>query len=96
MIPLKFKLDRRSLEIMYNSFVLPSMEYANIVWGGTFDSDILKLEKIHVDGMRLVTGATARSNIANLYSETAFMSMSEQRDHVMLKMMLQNQEWPGS
>ena len=60
MVPLKYKLDRKSLEIMYKAFVLPSLEYANVVWGGSYDSDILKLEIIHVDAMRLVTGATAR------------------------------------
>mgnify|MGYP001591838763 CR=1 FL=1 len=87
MIPLKFRLDRRSLEIMYNSFVLPTMEYANVVWGGTYDSDILKLERIHVDGMRLITGATARSNIANLYDETSWRSISDRCDTAMLIMM---------
>ena len=87
MTPLKFKLDRKSLETMYKAFVLPTMEYANVVWGGTFDSDILKLEKIHVDAMRLICGATARSNIANLYRETSFLSMSERRDHSMLVML---------
>ena len=86
MVPLKFKLNRKSLEIMYKSFVLPTMEYANVVWGGTFDSDMLKLEKIHVDGMRLITGATARSNIANVYREASFLSVSERRDNSMLLM----------
>lgn len=33
MVPLKFKLDRKSLEVMYNAFVLPIMEYGNVVWG---------------------------------------------------------------
>ena len=37
--------------------------------------------------MRLVTGATARSNIALLYRDTGFMSVSERRDHAMLNMM---------
>ena len=68
MQPLKHKLDRSSLETMYKSFVLPVMEYAVAVWGGSYDSDILKLELIHVNGMCLVTGATAWSNIANLYT----------------------------
>ena len=77
MVPLKYKLDRKSLEVMYNSFVLPSMEYGNVIWGGTFDTEILKLERIHVDGMRLVTGATARSNIANLYYDTCWYSIPE-------------------
>ena len=35
------------------------MEYANIVWGADYDSDVLKLENIHLDAMRLVTGAIA-------------------------------------
>ena len=45
MLPLKMKVDRKSLEIMYLSFVLPCMEYASIVWGGSPDCDISKLEK---------------------------------------------------
>ena len=76
MTPLKFKLDRRSLEIMYTAFALPTMEYGNVVWGGTYENDLQKLEKIHVDAMRLVTGATARSNINNLYNETKWQSIS--------------------
>ena len=42
MMPLKFKLNRRSLEIMYKSFVMPILEYGLIVWGGAYDSDIVK------------------------------------------------------
>jgi hypothetical protein len=41
MISLKYKLDRYSLETMYKSFVLPTMEYASVVWGGSYDSDLL-------------------------------------------------------
>jgi len=69
MIPLKMKVDRKSLEVMYRSFVQPSMEYASVVWGGSYDSDILKLENIHLDAMRLITGATARSNIIKVHEE---------------------------
>ena len=35
------------------------MKNANIVWGGTSDVDLVKLEKIHVDAMRCITGVTA-------------------------------------
>ena len=69
MMPMKMKVDRTSLETMYRYFVQPSMEYANVVWGGSYDTDILKLENIHIDAMRLITGATARSNIQNLHYE---------------------------
>ena len=77
MTPLKMKVDRYTLEVMYKSFVLPSMEYACVVWGGSFDSDILKLENIHIDGMRLVTGATARSNINNVMLEFGGSTMAD-------------------
>ena len=46
MIPFKYKLDKKSLEKMYLSFVRPTMEYGNVVWGGSYDCDILKLENV--------------------------------------------------
>ncbi len=60
------------------------MEYANVVWGGTYESDMLKLERIHIDGMRLVTGATARSNIANLYNDACTVGNLSMKDVTML------------
>ena len=86
MIPLKFKLDRLSLETMYNSFVLPTMEYGNIVWGGTFETDLNKLNKIHIDAMRLVSGATARCNIDKLLTETNWQSLSTRHSNAVATM----------
>ena len=63
------------------------MFYGVEIWGGSFDSHLLKLEQIIVDGMRLVTGATARSNIANLFEETSWQSFSDRKDDAMLIMM---------
>ena len=87
MIPLKYKLQRKSLEIMYASFVRPTMEYAQVVWGGTYDSDMVKLERIQVDALRLITGATAQSNIAKLYEDTNFETMRCRTDAAMSSMM---------
>jgi hypothetical protein len=56
------------------------MEYANVLWGGSYESDISKLEKIHIDGMRLVTGATANSNIARLYAETSWQTVRQRSE----------------
>ena len=60
-----FKLDHKSLEIMYTTFVGPVMEYGIVVWGGTFDINILKLEQINVEALRIITGATSWSNISD-------------------------------
>ena len=86
MIPLKFKLDRKSLESMLNSFVISSMSYAIEIWGCTYDSQLLKLEQIIVDSMRLLTGATNGSNISNLYNDTGWLTFIERRNNAVVKM----------
>ena len=87
MSPLKMRVDRQSLEIMYKSFVQPTMEYANIVWGGSYDADINKLEQIHLDAMRLVTGVTAQSNTKNVTTEFCGYTVMSCIDQSCLTMM---------
>ena len=84
---MKFKLDRRSLETMYFSFVQPTMIYGCVVWGGSCDTAIAKIEKIHIDGMRLVTGATSHSNIHRLYAETGWVRIQTHIDMAMVIML---------
>ena len=95
--PLKFKIDRKSLETIYFSFILPVMEYAYVVWGGSCDTQLAKIEKIHVDAMRLVTGATSRSNIQRLYTETGWLSVKSRIDRAMIIMLFKiiNQQSPN-
>ena len=50
-------------------------------------TDILKHESVYINGMHLVTGATAKSNIANLYAETSWPSVMDRRDKTMLSML---------
>ena len=79
-LPLKMKLDRNTLEIMYNSFVRPIMAYASSVWGGSPDIDLRQLEQIHLDGLRLVSSATARSNTYNVLLECCETNFREKID----------------
>ena len=72
---------------MYISYVQPSLEYANIVWGGSYDSHILKLENIHLDAIWLVTGATARSSIINVHEEFGGYTVSGRIKHATLTML---------
>ena len=43
---LKFKLSRKTLSLMYTTFVRPILEYASEVWGGCNQTDAEKLEKL--------------------------------------------------
>ena len=71
---------------MYKSFILPCVEYGNVIWGGTFDSDICKLERVHIEAMRLITGATAKSSISRLYVETGFQDIKTRCENAILLM----------
>ena len=55
-----------------------------MVCGGPYDSDILKLENIHLDATLLVTGVIARSNIINAHIEFGGYSVSDRIKHATL------------
>ena len=84
MVPLKYKLDQRSLEKMYKSFVRPVMEYGIVVWGVTYDTSLAKLEEINIKAMWIITGATEKSNIAKLSLETSVSLVAERQDRAKL------------
>ena len=63
------------------------MKYTDIVWSGASFSLLAKLDHIVVEAMRLITGAPARSNIANLYKETGWQLLSKRCEIHILKMM---------
>ena len=79
--PLKFLLDRASLETLYKSFVRPILEYADIVWDAPdahrHGLDIL--EKVQTEAARIVTGATARCGTDDLYAEVGWEKLAPRR-----------------
>ena len=76
---LKFSLDMKSLETIYDSFIRPSLEYANTLWAGAYEKDLTKLNSLEVEAMCSVAGATSGSNIANLYMDTGWGPLHDRR-----------------
>ena len=62
-----------------HSFVLPIMEYGDVVCAGSPDCDLEKLDKVHIRAMRIITGATERSNINSMYEDLGWVSLSRRR-----------------
>ena len=58
------------------SFVLLILEYGNVVWVGSPDCDLEKLDKVHIRAMKIITGATERSNINAMYEDLGWVSLS--------------------
>ena len=64
--PLKYNLSRYTLEVLFKSLVLSSLEYANVVWDGCSESDNNLLESLQIEGARVVTGALKGTNRVSL------------------------------
>ena len=76
---LKFDLDRKSLQIIYFSFIRPLLEYADIVWNNCTQYESLCLEQIQYEAARIVTGATRLVSINSLLTETGWETLSARR-----------------
>ena len=76
---LKFQLDRKSLEIIYTSFIRPLLEYSNVVWDNCTQYESNDLEKIQNEAARIVTGATKLTSLQSLYIETGWESLASRR-----------------
>ena len=77
---LKFKLDRRSLQTIYFSFIRPLLEYADVVWNNCAQNESNELEKIQNEAARIVTGATKLVSINSLLLETGWETLFSRRN----------------
>ena len=75
----KFKLDRKSLQTMYFSFIRPLLEYADVVWDNCTQYEVNELEKMQNEAARVVTGATKLVSINSLYLETGWEPLASRR-----------------
>ena len=82
---LKFKLDRKTLEVIYISFIRPLLEYADVIWDNCSQNDKYELDKIQYEAARIVTGCTKLVSINRLISEVGWASLSDRRrDHKLI------------
>ena len=76
---LKFLLDRRSLEIIYISFIRPLLAYVDVVWDNCTLYEVNALEKIQLQAVRIVTGTTKPVSLEMLYKETGCETLEVRR-----------------
>lgn len=76
---LKYKLDRKSLEIMYKTVIRPCFEYGDVIWDNIDTDLVIKLEHIQKDCLRVITGLTRSVSTDKLYLEAGFHTLAERR-----------------
>jgi len=75
----KHRLGRKTLEIMYKSFILPHFDYADVLWDNCPKELATELESIHLDAIRTIVGAVRGTSHQKLYDESGFISLLERR-----------------
>ena len=76
---LKFKLDRKSLETIYLTFIRPILEYGDVVWNNCTQYEKEELEKIQTEAARIATGATKLISLNALFREIQWESLQDRR-----------------
>lgn len=75
----KYKFSRKSQKTIYTSFILPHLDYADVIWDNCTDRLSNELESLHLDALRTIVGAVRGTSHIKLYNESGFMSLTERR-----------------
>ena len=67
---LKFRLDRKSLETIYLTFIRPLLEYGDVIWDNCNQYEKNELDKIQNEAARITTSTTKKLvSLDKLYKE---------------------------
>ena len=75
----KTKTDTKILLQIYQTMILPKLEYGCLAYGTASDTNLKKLDPIHHHGLRLCLGAFHTSPVESLYVESNIHSLSYRR-----------------
>ena len=75
----KYRLNRKSLEIMYKSFILPLFDYADIIYDNCTQTQAESLEELHLDALRTIIGTVRGTSHELIYIESGFIPLKERR-----------------
>ena len=76
---LKRRLDMKSLQTIYFSFIRPKIEYADVVWDNCPQYLKEQIDKIQILSARIVTGCTKLTSLDDLVKEAGWESLQDRR-----------------
>jgi len=75
----KYRLSRKTLEIIYKSYILPIFDYADVVWDNITEYQSQSLENLHLEALRSIIGTVRGTSHAKIYKESGFSTLKERR-----------------
>lgn len=75
----KFRLDKRSLNKLYITYIRSLLEYGNIIWDNCSLENKRSLENIQLEAARIVTGATKLCSVHKTYTEAGWETLQNRR-----------------
>ena len=76
---LKICLDRKSLQVIYFTFIRPIIEYGDVVWDNIPQYLKNDLDKIQNESARIVTGCNKLVSLDKLKNECGWESLGDRR-----------------
>ena len=76
--PLKYRLPRRALELIYTTQIRPLLEYADIIIDNCSVHYHNAIENVQLSAARIVSGAKRRTSHSELYKELGWVSLAEE------------------
>ena len=74
-------MNSKHLLTIYNSFILPHFDYADIIYSSTSALNIQALEKLQYQAALAITGAIRGSNKSKVFSALNWIPLSVRRKH---------------
>ena len=65
----RYKLDRRSLEILYFTHIRPVLEYGDVLLSNCDQNSMDKIENVEICAAKIVSGAIKKTPKEKLYNE---------------------------
>jgi len=73
----KYRLSRKALETMYRSFILPQLDYADVIWDNCSLKLAEELESLHLDAIRTIIGTVRGTSHEKLHTESGITTLRE-------------------
>ena len=80
-------LPFQTKKMLYNSLILPNMDYCSTVWGGISKSGVLRLQRVQNRALRIILREGPRAHIDEMLNKVKWMSVKQRLDYNKLVLM---------